>query len=75
MAKHQMRLLVLALLAFAFLTEPSHALTGHVRVVFAKAGLIAGAGVGRPGGSYLPRSRLSIQGFGAKPGLYRWSLR
>jgi hypothetical protein len=35
------------LFASAVLTEPSHAITGHVRVVFAKAALIAGAGVGR----------------------------
>jgi hypothetical protein len=42
-----MRLVVLALLASAILTQPSHAITGHVRVVFAKAALIAGAGVGR----------------------------
>jgi hypothetical protein len=38
----QLRLVVLAPLAFAVFTEPSPAVTGHVRVVFAKAGLIAG---------------------------------
>jgi hypothetical protein len=47
MGKRPMRLVVLALLASAILTQPSHAITGHVRVVFAKAALIAGAGVGR----------------------------
>jgi hypothetical protein len=47
MGKYPVRLVVLALLASAVLTQPSHAATGQVRVVFAKAGLIAGAGVGR----------------------------
>ncbi len=42
-----MRLVVLALLASAALIEPSHAITGQVRVTLAKAGLIAGAGAGR----------------------------
>jgi hypothetical protein len=47
MGKHPMRLVTLVLLASAILTQPSHAITSQVRVVFAKAGLIAGAGVGR----------------------------
>jgi hypothetical protein len=47
MGKYSVRLVMLALLASAVLTQPSHAITGHVRVVFAKAGLVAGAGVGR----------------------------
>jgi hypothetical protein len=44
MGKHPMRLVMLVPLASAILTQPSHAITGQVRVVFAKAGLIAGAG-------------------------------
>ncbi len=47
MGKYPMRFVTLVLLASAVLTGPSHAITGHVRVVFAKAALIAGAGIGR----------------------------
>ena len=47
MQNRAMRLVVLVLLAAAILIKLAHAITGHVRVVFAKAGLIAGAGVGR----------------------------
>ena len=47
MGKYPMRVVMLALLASAVFAEPSHAITGHVRVVIAKAALIAGAGVGR----------------------------
>ncbi len=41
------RLALLILLAFALIAAPSSARTGYVRVTFAKAGLIAGAGAGR----------------------------
>ncbi len=56
-----MRLVVLVLLASAVLIEPSHAITGPVRVIFAKAGLIAGVGMGR-GIVTFRGLRLSIQG-------------
>ena len=41
------RLFLLTPLALAFLVQPSDARMGLVRVSFAKAGLIAGAGIGR----------------------------
>jgi hypothetical protein len=41
------RLALLTLLAFSIPVHPSHAKTGFLRVSFAKAGLIAGVGVGR----------------------------
>ena len=48
MAKHSARLAMLVLLICASLGTPSYAQApGYVRVVFAKAGLIAGAGGGR----------------------------
>jgi hypothetical protein len=47
MEKYLTRLVMLVLIASAVLTEPSHAITGQVRAVLAKAGLIAGAGLGR----------------------------
>jgi hypothetical protein len=47
MGKYLTRLAMLVLIASAVLTEPLHAITGQVRAAFAKAGLIAGAGLGR----------------------------
>jgi hypothetical protein len=38
---------LLMLLAFVFVLEPCYAKTGSVRITFAKAGLVAGAGTGR----------------------------
>ena len=38
---------LLALLGCVLLVQPSDAKTGHVRVIFAKAAVIAGAGAGR----------------------------
>jgi hypothetical protein len=73
MGKYPMRLVTLVLLASAVFTEPSHAIIGHVRVVFAKAGLIAGAGVGR--GVLIFRGRDYRFGFGSEPGLHGRSIR
>ncbi len=46
MLRHATRLALLALLASAALPASSYAQTGYVRVVVAKAGLVAGAGAG-----------------------------
>lgn len=45
MRKYRLGLLIL--LALALIAEPSSAKTGYVRVTFAKAGIVAGAGAGR----------------------------
>jgi hypothetical protein len=48
MAKHAAGLAMLVLIVWTGWATPSHAqATGDIRVVFAKAGLIAGAGAGR----------------------------
>jgi hypothetical protein len=47
MGKGAMKAALLALLGCVVLTQPSDAKTGYVRVVFAKAAIIAGAGAGR----------------------------
>ncbi len=47
MGKGAMKAALLALLGCVALTQPSDAKTGYVRVVFAKAAIIAGAGAGR----------------------------
>lgn len=47
MGKGAMKVALLALLGCVVLTQPSDAKTGYVRVVFAKAAIIAGAGAGR----------------------------
>lgn len=56
MAKYSARLAMLVLLICAALARPSYAQApGYVRVVFAKAGLIVGAGGGRGVLTYLGR--------------------
>jgi hypothetical protein len=47
MRRYLVELALLTLLAFSIPLDPSHAKTGFLRVSFAKAGLVAGAGVGR----------------------------
>jgi hypothetical protein len=47
MRRYLVQLAVLTLLAFSFAVHPSHAKTGFLRVTFTKAGLVAGAGLGR----------------------------
>jgi hypothetical protein len=47
MRRYLMQLVLLTLLAFSFAAPPSHARTGFLRVTFTKAGLLAGAGLGR----------------------------
>jgi hypothetical protein len=47
MRRYLVQLAVLSLLAFSFAAHPSHAKTGFLRVTFTKAGLLAGAGLGR----------------------------
>jgi hypothetical protein len=47
MMKGAMKPALLALLGFLALTQPSDAKTGYLRVIFAKAAVIAGAGAGR----------------------------
>jgi hypothetical protein len=48
MSRHSARLVLLALIAFIWSPAPSHAQAlGHVRIVFAKAALVVGAGGGR----------------------------
>jgi hypothetical protein len=44
--RHAMRIALLAMFASIVCVQPSFAKTGFVRVVFTKAGLIAGAGAG-----------------------------
>ena len=47
MHKHVMRVTLLTIMASGVLAAPSQAQMGAVRVVIAKAGLVAGAGAGR----------------------------
>jgi hypothetical protein len=47
MQRYLARLALLTLLAVSIPVHPSHANTGSLRVTFAKAGLVAGVGVGR----------------------------